>query len=91
MEIFGVYGLDTILIIVFAVFFYKAAEREGASRFLWTCLSIIVSLSSRILSLGLIGLILGQVALFFGIGIVRALISQRFPSRKKSGPPSSSS
>ena len=77
MEIFGVYGLDTILIIIFAVFFYKAAEREDASKFLWTGLSIISSLTSRILALGLLGLILGQVALFLGIGIVRALLSKK--------------
>ena len=77
MEIFGVYGLDTILLIVFAVFFYKAAAREGASKLVWTGLSVIVSLSARLLALGIVGLILGQVALFFAIGIVRAWLSRK--------------
>ena len=76
MEIFGVYGLDTILLIAFAVFYYKAAERAGASKILWTGLSVIVSLVTRILSWGLLGLILGQVILFFAMGIVRSLISK---------------
>ena len=77
MEIFGVYGLDTVLMIIFAVLYYKAAAREGASKFLWVGLSVIVSLISRILSWGPLGLILGQVALFFVIGIIRSLLSRK--------------
>ena len=77
MEIFGVYGLDTILIIVFAVLYYKAADIENASKLLWVGLSLIVSFGARILSLGLLGLILAQVALFGTIAVVRALLSKR--------------
>ena len=77
MEIFGVYNLHTILTIVFAIFYYKAADLEKASKFLWTGLSIVVSLGTRILGWGLLGLILGQIALLFIIGIVRCLLSRK--------------
>ena len=77
MEIFGVYGLDTILIIAFAVLYYKAADIENASKLLWVGLSLTVSLAIRILSLGLPWLILGQVALFFVIAVIRALLTKR--------------
>jgi len=77
MEIFGVYSLDTILIIVFAVLYYKAAGIENTSKLLWVGLSLIVSFIARILSLGLLELILGQVVLFVTIAVVRALLSKR--------------
>ena len=77
MEIFGVYGLDTILIIAFAVFFYKAADYENASKILWAGLSIIVSLLSRIFGFRLIGLISGQVVLFFAIAVIRSIFSRK--------------
>jgi hypothetical protein len=77
MEIFGVYGLDTILIIAFAVFFYKAADYENASKILWVGLSIIVSFLNRILGGGLLTLISGQVVLFFAIAVVRAVFSRK--------------
>jgi hypothetical protein len=77
MEIFGVYGLDTVLWIAFAVFFYKVATREGTSKIMWTGLSLIVSFSARLLALGIPGLILSQVGLFFAIGIVRAWLSRK--------------
>ena len=77
MEIFGVYDFDTILTIVFAVFFYKAAGYENASKILWVGLSIIVSLLSRIFGFGLIGLISGQVVLFFAIAVIRSIFSRK--------------
>ena len=77
MEIFGAYNLHTILTIVFAIFYYKAADIEKASKLLWTGLSIVVSLGTRILGWGLLGLILGQIALLFIIGIVRWLLSRK--------------
>ncbi len=77
MEIFGVYSLDTILIIAFAVLYYKAADIENASKLLWVGLSLIVSLATRILHPGLPWLILGQVALFFTIAVVRTLLAKR--------------
>jgi hypothetical protein len=77
MEFFGVYGLDTIVIIACAVFYYKAAEVENASTIIWTGLSLIVSLSIRILGFGLIVLIIGQVLLYLAITIVRLFSSTR--------------
>ena len=77
MEIFGAYNLHTILTIVFAIFYYKAADIEKASKLLWTSLSIVVSLGTKILGWGLPGLILGQIALLFIIGIVRCLLSRK--------------
>ncbi len=77
MEIFGVYDFDTILIIAFAVFFYKAADHENASKILWVGLSIIVSFLNRIFGFGLIGLISGQVVLFFAIAVIRAIYSRK--------------
>ena len=77
MEIFGVYDFDTIFIIAFAVFFYKAADYENASKILWVGLSIIVSLLSRIFGFGLIGLISGQVVQFFAIAAIRLIFSRK--------------
>ena len=77
MEIFGVYDFDTIFIIAFAVFFYKAAGYENASKIVWAGLSIIVSLLSRIFGFGLIGLISGQVMLFFVIAVIRSMYSRK--------------
>jgi uncharacterized membrane protein len=77
MEFLGVYGLDTVVIIACAVFYYKAAQIENASAILWTGLSIIVSLSIRILGFGLAALIIGQVLLFLAITLVRLFSSTR--------------
>ncbi|MCX5635849.1 MAG: hypothetical protein NTW55_08430 [Planctomycetota bacterium] len=77
MEIFGVYDFDTIFIIAFAIFFYKAAEYENASKILWTGLSIIASFLNRILGGGLLTLISGQVVLFFAIAVIRSIFSRK--------------
>jgi len=77
MEFLGVYGLDTIVIIAFAIAYYKAAQIENASALLWTGLSIIVSLAIRIIGLGLLALIISQVLLFLAITVVRVLASKR--------------
>jgi len=58
-------------------FYYKAADIAEAPKLLWTGLPVIVSLASRILPWGLLGLIFGQVVLFFVIAIVRAVISNK--------------
>ena len=75
MEFLGVYGLDTIVIIAFAVLYHKAAQIENQSALLWTGLSIIVSLAIRIIGLGLLALVVGQVLLYLAIALVRLLIS----------------
>lgn len=77
MGIFGVYSLDTILAIVFAFLYYKAAEIDNSSGTIWAGLSVIVSLAIRLTGLGLLGLILGQAALFFALTIIRVLFSRK--------------
>jgi hypothetical protein len=78
MELFRLlYSFDFVLLLAFAVFYYKAAYLEGTSTILWTGLSIIISLASIIFSWGWLGLILGQVILFFAVGIVRTLLSRK--------------
>ena len=77
MEIFRIYSFDTIMLIAFAVFFYKAADIEGASKLIWPILSIIVSLITRALSFELFGLILSQIALFSVITVIRPLLSKK--------------
>lgn len=68
------YSFNFVLLIVFAIFFYRAAEFEDTSPILWTALSIVVSIVTwQVLHWGLLGMILGQVALFIGIGAFRAL------------------
>lgn len=68
------YSFNFVLLIVFAVFFYRAAESEDAPAILWTLLSIAISvLIWQVLRWGLLAMILGQVALFIGIGVFRAL------------------
>jgi hypothetical protein len=68
------YSITFVLLIVCAVFYYRAAEYEGSSGVLWCSLSVLVSvLTWRVLHLGLLGTLLGQVALFLGITLVRTL------------------
>ncbi len=70
MYVFGV------IIVIFAAFFYKAAEIANSSGLIWAGLSIIVSLGAMKLGWGLLGNISGQVVLFFIIGVVSFLLSQ---------------
>ncbi len=70
MYVFG------IIIVIFAAFFYKAAEVAKSSGLIWAGLSVIVSLGTMKLGWGLLGNIFGQAVLFFGIGIVSFLLSQ---------------
>lgn len=68
------YSFNFVLLIVFAIFFYRVAESEDASAIVWTALSITISLLTwQVLHWGVLGTILGQVALFVGIGVFRAL------------------
>ena len=71
------YSLQFVMLLVCAVFYYKAAEMEDASGFLWSALSVGVFVVTWIvLSWGWIGCLLGQVALFTGITIVRVVRKQ---------------
>ncbi|MGA2800865.1 MAG: hypothetical protein ABSE97_00610 [Verrucomicrobiota bacterium] len=63
-----------LLIVVFAVFFYRAAEFEDESSLIWCGLSILISVATLFfLHWGWLGTILGQVGLFVGIGIFRVM------------------
>ena len=66
---------EIILTFAFAILYCKAAYIEGASPLLWTGLSFVVSFLAKWSSFGLIGIIIGQVVLFFAIAIVRAAVS----------------
>jgi predicted branched-subunit amino acid permease len=77
MDVFRVHGIDAILLIVFAFIFYKLAESEKASILLWVSLSIIVFLGARLLSLGMLGVIIGQLILFFGLMLIKVLSSKK--------------
>ena len=65
------FGFGSIFIIAFATIFYKLAEVENASKLLWTSLSILFALASRMLPLGFIGLFLSQALLLFIITLLR--------------------
>jgi hypothetical protein len=63
-----------LLIVVFAVFFYRAAEFEDESGLLWSGLSILIFVTTLFFfHWGLLGNLLGQVGLFVGIGIFRVM------------------
>jgi hypothetical protein len=61
-----------LLIVAFAIFFYRAAEFENESGLLWSGLSILISVATLFFfSWGWLGTLLGQAGLFVGIGIFR--------------------
>jgi hypothetical protein len=63
-----------LLIVVFAVFFYRAAEFEDESGLLWSGLFILIFVTTLFFfHWGLLGNLLGQVGLFVGIGIFRVM------------------
>jgi hypothetical protein len=64
--------LSILVVAVFAAFFYRAAEIENESGPLWCGLSVLISVAAMFfLHWGLLGVVLGQVALFVGITILR--------------------
>jgi len=68
------YSWNFLLTVVFAIFFYRAGEFDGAPGLLWAILSTAISLLIwQWLHGGLLGIILGQVALFVGIGVFRVI------------------
>jgi len=68
------YSIDLVLIVVFAIFFYRAGVFENAPGLLWAALSVVISfLIWQWLRWGLLGIILGQVGLFFGISVFRVI------------------
>lgn len=68
------YSLKFVMLLAFAVFYFKAAEMENCSGFLWSALSVLVFILTWIVLLwGYVGCLLGQVVLFTGITVVRVL------------------
>jgi len=68
------YSLNFVLIVVFAIFFYRAGVSEDSPGLLWAALSVAISfLIWQWLGWGLLGMILGQIGLFFGISIFRVI------------------
>ena len=66
--------LSIFIIIVFAVFYHRAAESENESTLIWSGLSVLISVLTIFwLHWGWLGIISGQAALFAGITIVRML------------------
>jgi hypothetical protein len=74
------YSFQTLLLIVCAVAYYRAAEVENASGILWAALSVIVFLITWLLfGWGFVGNLLGQVGLLGGIAAARAVRHSRKP------------
>jgi ABC-type thiamin/hydroxymethylpyrimidine transport system permease subunit len=68
------YSWNFVLMVVFAIFYYRAAEFEDCSGTLWAGLSIAISaVIWQWLHWGLLAMILGQVLLFIGIGVFRVI------------------
>ena len=66
--------LAIALVVVFAVFFYCAAEFEDESSLIWCGLSVSISLLTLFFfRWGWLGTLLGQVGLFVGITIFRMI------------------
>jgi hypothetical protein len=71
------YSFNFVLLVVFAVFFYRAGVFDDGPALLWAVLSILISfLFWQWLQWGLMGMILGQIGLFVGIGVVRVVRKQ---------------
>ena len=67
------YSFSFIIIVICAVFFYRAGEFENSSGILWAGLSALISfIIWRWLNGGVLALLLGQVALFAGITVYRS-------------------
>lgn len=65
--------LSIVIASVCAAFFWTGAQIEGAPRWLWGGLSLLISAAIIYwLNWGFIGIIPGQIALFIAIAIFRA-------------------
>jgi hypothetical protein len=72
-----IYSFSFLVVVGAAIFFYRAAVFEDASTWIWTGLSVVISIFIwQVLHGGLLSLILGQVGLFVGIGIFRMIRKQ---------------
>jgi hypothetical protein len=72
------YAFLFVMLLACATFYYKAAEMERLSGFVWAGPSVLVFLLTWFwLSGGLFGCLAGQIALFGVITLVRLLGSKR--------------
>jgi hypothetical protein len=78
VNLFGYfYSFQFVMLLACAAFYYTAAEMEDSSGILWSALSVgVFILTWIVLSWGWLGCLLGQVALFAGITVVRVLRKQ---------------
>jgi len=68
------YDFRFVMLLACAAFYYRAAHWENVSGLLWTGLSVLVFVVTWIvLSLGLIGCLIGQVSLYIIITIIKVL------------------
>ena len=68
------YSWNFVLTIAFAIFWYRAGISEDAPALLWAGLSVTISLFIWFwLHWGVLAMILGQLGLFAGIGLLRVL------------------
>jgi hypothetical protein len=68
------YSFNFVGMVVFAIFFYRAGVFDNSPGLLWAALSVVISfLTWQWLHWGLLGMILGQIALFFGIAVFRVI------------------
>jgi len=68
------YSFNFLLMVVFAIFFYRAGEFEGSPGLLWAALSVAISfLIWQWLRWGLLAMVLGQIGLFVAIGVFRVI------------------
>ena len=68
------YSWNFLLIVVSAIFFYRAGKFDGGLALLWAALSVAISvLIWRWLHWGLLEILFGQIVLFVGIGVFRRM------------------
>ncbi|MGA3283809.1 MAG: hypothetical protein ABSD57_05040 [Verrucomicrobiota bacterium] len=64
--------LAILMVVAFAVFFYRAAKIENESGLLWCGLSVVISIATLFFfGWGWLGTVLGQAGLFAGITLFR--------------------
>jgi hypothetical protein len=68
------YSWNFFVLVGFAIFYYRAGEFDGGPGLLWAILSVGISLLIwQVLHWGLLVMLLGQIALFIGIGVYRVI------------------
>jgi hypothetical protein len=68
------YSVNFVLLIAFAVFYYRAGEFDNGKGLLWAAISLTIScLILKWLHWGAVGMVFGQILLFVGIGIFRMI------------------